>query len=65
MWYLDAYERVEHENSLLESPFFIGENTVEISKAQSCWNDAICGYERPQMRFSAAILWNKTAACNY
>lgn len=39
MWYLDAYERAQYGRSLLESPFFIGAESPEISKAQSCWND--------------------------
>lgn len=39
MWYLDAYERARHGQTLSDSPFFIGETSTEISKAQTCWNN--------------------------
>ncbi len=61
MWYIDAYERSEYGSSILKSPFFMGENTAEISKAQRCWNE---NYEKLFPFISPSVGIGKTLEYN-
>lgn len=61
IWYLDAYERARYGKPLRESPFFIGEITPEISKAQSCWNDIyekLLPYTSPNVGIGKLSVYN-------
>ena len=61
MWHLDAYERAEHSTSLPDSPFFIGEKSTEISKAQNCWNDIyekLVPYVSPNVGIGKVFVYN-------
>lgn len=61
MWYLDAYEKAEHGGALKDSPFFIGERSPEISKAQECWNniyEKLLPYISPNVGIGKMYVYN-------
>lgn len=61
MWHLDAYEKAKHGGSLKDSPFFIGESSTEISKAQECWNNVyekLLPYISPNVGIGKMYVYN-------